>query len=66
MLDEHLNARWIGRRGSIDWPARSPDLTICEYFLWSYLRFRVYQPVGIIFPSIEALRTRIEEEMSAI
>ena len=26
-LDETFPEKWIGRRGSIDWPARSPDLT---------------------------------------
>ena len=24
--------RWIGRRGPIEWPARSPDLTPTDYF----------------------------------
>jgi hypothetical protein len=26
-LDRKFPNRWIGRRGPIDWPARSPDLT---------------------------------------
>lgn len=34
---EYLNANhepWIGRGGIIAWPARSPDLTPLDYFLW--------------------------------
>ena len=26
-LDEHFPDRWIGHRGFVEWPARSPDLT---------------------------------------
>ena len=24
---------WIGRGGPVEWPARSPDLTPCDFFL---------------------------------
>jgi len=30
-LNEHYNP-WIGRGGQIAWPARSPDLTPCDFF----------------------------------
>ncbi|CAF4179297.1 unnamed protein product, partial [Rotaria magnacalcarata] len=42
-LDENFPGRWIGRRGALDWPARSPDLTPADYFLWVYLKDIVYQ-----------------------
>ncbi|CAF4656865.1 unnamed protein product [Rotaria sp. Silwood2] len=42
-LDENFPGRWIGRRGALDWPARSPDLTPADYFLWGYLKDIVYQ-----------------------
>ncbi|PSN50871.1 hypothetical protein C0J52_12752 [Blattella germanica] len=32
----------------LEWPPRSPDLSVCDYFLWGYLKSRVY---------IEKLRT---------
>ena len=41
-LDENLPYRWIGRRGPIEWPARSPDLTPPDSFLWGILKNRVY------------------------
>lgn len=42
-LDENFSARWIGRRGAIDWPARSPDLTPTDFFLWGHLKEIVYR-----------------------
>ncbi|RZC39627.1 hypothetical protein BDFB_015140, partial [Asbolus verrucosus] len=35
-LDETFPGRWIGRRDAIEWPARSPDLTLHNFFLWGY------------------------------
>jgi hypothetical protein len=32
-LDEKFPDRWIGRRGLLDWPARSSDLTPRDFFL---------------------------------
>ena len=31
-LDEKFPGRGIGRRGPFDWPARSSDLTTCDFF----------------------------------
>ena len=28
----------------MDWPARSPDLNPCDYFLWGYAKSKVYNP----------------------
>ncbi|RVE40605.1 hypothetical protein evm_014745 [Chilo suppressalis] len=43
---EYLNARfprgWIGRGGPVQWPARAPDLTPLDFFLWGYVKVRVY------------------------
>ena len=32
----------IGRRGPIEWPARSPDLTPLDFYLWGHLKDLVY------------------------
>jgi hypothetical protein len=62
-LDENFPGSWIGRRGSLDWPARSPDLTPCDFFLWGYLK-------GIVFrePSatIVQLQIRIEQACTQV
>jgi hypothetical protein len=34
ILNETFPARVISRRGNIEWPARSPDLNACDFFLW--------------------------------
>lgn len=41
-LDEKFPNRWIGRNGPKKWPARSPDLTKPDYFLWGYIKNLVY------------------------
>ena len=66
ILDQEMPQQWIGRRGFIEWPARSPDLTTCDYWFWSYLRSRVYHPQNVIFPSVIELTNRIQMEMTAI
>lgn len=42
-LNEHLPNRWIGRFSTHPWPARSPDLTPLDFFLWGYLKNKVYK-----------------------
>lgn len=57
-LDETFPGKWIGRRGSIEWPARSPDMTPLDFFLWGHLKSVVYKtPVG----SLEELEHRITD-----
>lgn len=34
---------WLGRRGTIEWSPRSPDLTPLDFFLWGHLKHQVYQ-----------------------
>ena len=54
---------WIGKRGPTPWPARSPDLTPCDFFLWGYIKSKVYEtPVG----SIEQLKRRIRRVVRSI
>lgn len=48
-LDESLPHRWIGRAADNNlplfrWPPRSPDLTPCDFFLWGYVKDRVFVP----------------------
>ena len=38
MFPGHL----ISRFGDVPWPPRSPDLSTCDFFLWGYLKSRVY------------------------
>jgi hypothetical protein len=45
------------------WPPCSPDLSVCDYFLWDYLKQRVY----VNKPhTLDQLRTNIETEIANI
>ncbi len=48
---------WIGRAGPVPWPARSPDLSPLDFFVWGMMKQEVYStPVN----SNDELRNRIE------
>jgi hypothetical protein len=42
LLNDSFPNGWIGRGGTIPWPARSPDLTPLDSFLFSHLKSVVY------------------------
>ena len=42
-LTATFGARWIGKGGPTAWPARSPDLTCLDFFLWGYMKSMVYE-----------------------
>lgn len=45
IVRDYLNEnypRWIGRGGPIAWPPRSPDLTPLDFYLWGYIKQKVY------------------------
>ena len=46
-LREHLNEeytdRWIGRGSVFPWPARSPDLTVLDFYFWGRVKDPVFQ-----------------------
>lgn len=45
------------------WPPRSPDLNPCDYFLWGYLKARVYSPLP---KTLDQLKANIEREIKKI
>ncbi|KAJ4451991.1 hypothetical protein ANN_03475 [Periplaneta americana] len=55
--------RWIGRDEPIWWPQRSPDLTPLDFFLWGYVKDRVFAtPLN----DIVELRTRIRDVIAIV
>lgn len=62
-LDAIFDNRWIGRRGHIEWPARSPDLNPLDFFLWGHLKSVVYKNRP---QNLEELKNRIREQIRAI
>lgn len=55
--------RLISRRGDILWPPRSPDLTPLDFFLWGYLKYKVYNDNP---RNIDQLKENIRSEMALI
>ena len=45
------------------WPPRSPDLNPCDFFLWGYLKSRVYNPLP---RNLDDLKANIEREIKTI
>lgn len=55
-LDDNYPNRWIGRGGPIPWPARSPDLTPLDFYVWGHMKQLVYEtPVS----TVDELRQKI-------
>lgn len=42
-LDTEFPGRWIGRRGTVEWPPRSPDLSPMDYAVWGIIKEKVYK-----------------------
>ena len=62
-LNAHFPGRWIGRRGPVEWPPRSPDLTPLDFFLWGHLKSVVYTNRP---RTVQALRENIEHACAQI
>jgi len=68
-LIANLPSRWIGRPSHNDsplliWPPRTPDLTPCDFFLWAYIKDRLYMaPMPRDLPQ---LRQRIMKAVATI
>ena len=62
-MNEKFPGKWIGRRGPIEWAPRSPDLTPLDFFLWGYLKQKVYKtPIK----DLAELRLKITEHCQLI
>lgn len=54
---------WIGRRGTVEWCPRSPDLTPCDFSLWGIIKDRVYAQNP---RDVNHLKALIEEEFQSL
>ncbi|KYN21444.1 hypothetical protein ALC57_06180 [Trachymyrmex cornetzi] len=60
--------KWIGKYGLINYPPRSPDLTIVDYYFWGRIKDLVYHERlttrdDMILRIIEAIRSLSAEEI---
>ena len=66
ILDEKVPGRWIRRRGPMEWPPRSPDLTPCDFGFLGVLAEQSLRTSRHSFPNLSVLQRRIEEEMANV
>lgn len=57
-LDVQFPGRWIGRGSRTSWPARSPDLTPLDFYVWGRLKDMVYSECPT---TAEDMRVRIRQ-----
>jgi hypothetical protein len=63
VLNQMFPARVISRRRNIEWPARSPDLNACNFFLWGYLKSKLYEKKR---RTTDDLKQNIRDKVAAI
>jgi len=44
IMNHMFSRKWIGQEETINWSARSPDLTLLDFFLWDFIKDRVTSP----------------------
>lgn len=64
-LDSNYTNKWIGRGGPVPWPARSPDLTPMDFYVWGHMKSLVYQEPNPI-QNINVLRQKIIDAANEI
>ena len=63
LLRENFGNRIISRHFPEQWPPRSPDLNPLDFWLWGYLKSRVFQHAP---QSIDELKVAIRAEISLL
>lgn len=62
-LNQEFPQRWIGNGGFIAWPARSPDLSPLDFYLWGALKNVIYKTE---INTLEELKNRIKNAFRII
>ena len=62
-LQDLFGNRVIALNHAVEWPPRSPDLTPCDFFLWGYLKNKVYNSPPL---NLQELRARIQHEVDIL
>ena len=62
-LNEAFMNRVVGLGHNVEWPPRSPDLTPCDFFMWGYLKDKVFSTPP---ENIQQLRQKIIDEFNTL
>jgi hypothetical protein len=62
-LDATFPNKWIGKDDPTPWPPLSPDITLLDFFLWGYVKDKMFStPV----PDITNLKARRTDAFATI
>ena len=68
LIKNYLNGtfgeKWIGRFGPQQYPPRSPDLTIMDFYFWGKVKQEVYK--NTFNNNLDNLKTKIREVINSI
>ena len=64
ILREQLGEQLISRFGPVNWPCRSCDITPVDFFLWDYVKSKVYMDKPATIEELEANITRVIGQIS--
>ena len=63
-LDNSFNGNVIGLNHTVNWPARSPDISPNDFFLWGHLKNRIYKDKK--YPNLDELKNAISAQCNRI
>ena len=63
VLRQKFQNRVVALHHDVEWPPRSPDLTPCDFFLWGYLKQKVFSTPP---PNLATLRRRLVDEVNIL
>ena len=63
LLQRKFPGHVVSKNGDLEWPPRSPDLTVPDFFHWGYLKSKVYASKP---KTIDELKCNIRAEIAAI
>ncbi|GJQ70021.1 hypothetical protein Trydic_g22511 [Trypoxylus dichotomus] len=63
-LNDKFGKRWIGRGGPFPWPARSLDLTPCDFWLCGMVKDRIYASKSLNLDNLKHRITPVIAEIS--
>ena len=63
VLNEMFPAGMMSLKWNIEWSARSPNLNACYFFLWGYIKTKVYEKQP---RTTEGLKESIRDEVTAV
>ena len=58
-LDATFPIKWTGRDSPTPWPPRSPDITPLDFFLWGYVKDKVFSTPVTDITNLKARITKI-------